>query len=297
MILQNRKLDKLINRGVAQTFIIKILIFIMEILFLGTGGGRFTTIKQLRKTGGMILKGKKFLMHIDPGPGALINAIENGINHRNVKYLLVTHGHTDQANDVRVIIEAMTDGCTHKRGILIASKSVLYGYEDEEIKIERWISDYHEKSLEKVIQLKDKEVIRTEDFELIPIRVKHNDPETYGFKINADGEKIGFITDSEFFPELIEFFKDCRYLVINCLRPHNVKWKGHMTTEDALKIIEDVEPEMAVLQHFGMAMIKASISKEEKWLKNKYKGNCEIIFARDYQRINFRKEINLLRFK
>ena len=40
--------------------------------FLGTGGGRFATIYQVRATGGMYVKDVA-RVHIDPGPTALYN--------------------------------------------------------------------------------------------------------------------------------------------------------------------------------------------------------------------------------
>ena len=52
----------------------------IEIVLLGTGGGRFATITQKRCTGGMRIIGEGSNLHLDPGPGALIYSI-------NVAYL------------------------------------------------------------------------------------------------------------------------------------------------------------------------------------------------------------------
>ena len=52
----------------------------IELVFLGTGGGRFATITQKRRTGGIRLISNRLNIHIDPGPGALIYSLEAGLN-------------------------------------------------------------------------------------------------------------------------------------------------------------------------------------------------------------------------
>ena len=50
-----------------------------KITFLGTGGDAFVIGKQIRASGGIILQAEGLQFHIDPGPGALVKAAENGI--------------------------------------------------------------------------------------------------------------------------------------------------------------------------------------------------------------------------
>jgi hypothetical protein len=48
-----------------------------EIVFLGTGGGRFSMITQKRRTGGLRVISEKMNVHVDPGPGALIYSLQS----------------------------------------------------------------------------------------------------------------------------------------------------------------------------------------------------------------------------
>ena len=51
----------------------------VQLLFLGTGGGRFATIYQTRSTGGFILR-DACTLHVDPSPGALSNMSRAGVD-------------------------------------------------------------------------------------------------------------------------------------------------------------------------------------------------------------------------
>jgi ribonuclease BN (tRNA processing enzyme) len=70
----------------------------VELVFLGTGGGRFATITQKRKTGGIRFLSKSLNMHLDPGPGALIYSLERGLKPQKVMAVLVSHSHPDIIN-------------------------------------------------------------------------------------------------------------------------------------------------------------------------------------------------------
>ena len=70
----------------------------MEIVFLGTGGGRFNLISQVRRTGGFIVRGR-LQLHIDPGPGALTACHDFSIDPGKTDAVVVTHNHIDHLND------------------------------------------------------------------------------------------------------------------------------------------------------------------------------------------------------
>ena len=72
-----------------------------ELIFLGTGGGRFAMITQRRATGGFRLNLDKFKIHVDPGPGAIVRSIQNKQNPQNLNCIIVTHAHPDHATDYR----------------------------------------------------------------------------------------------------------------------------------------------------------------------------------------------------
>ena len=86
-------------------------------------------ITQRRLTGGIRIMGDRVNLHIDPGPGALINSINAGLNPQNLDAIFISHCHPDHYADAEILIEAMTAGMTQKKGLLVATKSVLRGNE------------------------------------------------------------------------------------------------------------------------------------------------------------------------
>ena len=112
----------------------------MELIFLGTGGGRINLIKQVRGTGGFRINSKSANIHVDPGPGALIRSIKLKQFPGTLDLIIVTHNHIDHVSDAMVLSEGMTEYGLKKRGILIGSKNVILGSE----KSDRGVSLYHQ---------------------------------------------------------------------------------------------------------------------------------------------------------
>jgi len=96
----------------------------IEITLLGTGGGRFATITQKRRTAGIRIISENLNFHLDPGPGALVYSINEGLNPQKLNAVFVSHCHPDDYTNAEVLIEAMTKGTTKKRGVLVASRSM-----------------------------------------------------------------------------------------------------------------------------------------------------------------------------
>lgn len=248
----------------------------MELTFLGTGGGRFSMIKQLRQTGGMFLEDGEFSCVIDPAPGALVRAREAGIELEGLDAIIVSHAHLDHHGDMDVMIEAMTDGGKEQRGTLLCAESVLDGAAVPETYVEGGgvygaevppsLDPYHESLVGEIVRLNDGKDVELGPYTMTCIETEHSDPRTVAFTLEKDGFRAGFVTDTGPFDGLAEFFSGCDALVVNVMRPHDRDWKGHLNTEDAAELLNAVEPELAVLQHFGAALIYASVNDEEEWL-------------------------------
>jgi len=224
----------------------------IEIVFLGTGGGRFAMITQKRRTGGIRILSEGLNLHLDPGPGALVYSLEAGLDPQKLNAILVSHSHTDHVSDAEVLIEAMSRGTRKKRGLLAAAHSVLYGNEI----CEQSISNYHQNMPEKVVDAKAGTKFNVGDLEVQATRAEHSDPDTVGFRFTTrEYGDFAYTSDSEYFEGIEDFYKGVRLLFLCVLRPSGRPWKGHMTTDDAVKIVEGVQPEMAIITHFGMEMI------------------------------------------
>jgi len=262
----------------------------LEIIFLGTGGGRFATITQKRRTAGIRILGEKINLHLDPGPGALVYSVASGLPPEKINALLVSHCHPDHYTDAEIFIEAMTRGMTKKRGVLAAARSVLYGNET----CGPAISRYHQQMPEKIIEARPGVRFQVEDLNVVVTEARHSDPDTVGFRFETeDIGDIAYTSDTEYFEGIGKHYEGVRLLILCVMRPAGKPWKGHMTTEDAIKIIEEANPENAIITHFGMQMIFRGPRNEAKLIESK--TGVPTIAANDGMHIRVGQEIEILK--
>lgn len=258
----------------------------VEITLLGTGGGRFATITQKRRTAGIRIITESLNLHLDPGPGALVHSINMGLDPQKLTAVFVSHCHPDHYTDAEVLIEAMTRGMTRKRGILAAAKSVLTGNEV----CEPSISKYHQQMPEQKFEAVHGLEFRVADLNVLVTEARHTDPDTVGFRFETkEFGDFAYTSDTEYFEGIGKYYKGVRLLLLCVMRPSGKPWKGHMTTEDAIKIIEETSPEKAVLTHFGMQMIFKGPAREARFIEEK--TGVPTIAATDGMRISFGENI------
>ncbi len=258
----------------------------VEITLLGTGGGRFATITQKRRTAGIRIITESLNLHLDPGPGALVHSVNMGLDPQKLDAVFVSHCHPDHYTDAEVLIEAMTRGMTRKRGVLAAAKSVLAGNE----MCEPSISKYHQQMPEQKFEAVHGLEFRVADLNVLVTEARHTDPDTVGFRFET--KKFGafaYTSDTEYFEGIGKYYKDVRLLLLCVMRPSGKPWKGHMTTEDAIKIIEESSPEKAVLTHFGMQMIFKGPANQAKLIEEK--TGVPTVAAVDGMQISFGENI------
>ncbi|MDH5460429.1 MAG: MBL fold metallo-hydrolase, partial [Candidatus Bathyarchaeota archaeon] len=238
----------------------------IEIILLGTGGGRFATITQKRRTAGIRIMGNGLNLHLDPGPGALIYSINEGLDPQKLNSVFVSHSHPDHYADAEILIEAMTQGMTRKRGVLAAARSVLSGNG----MCESSISKYHQQMPEEKIEALPHTKFKVGNFNVLVTEARHTDPDTVGFRFETkEFGDFAYTNDTEYFEGIDKYYEGVRLLILCVMRPAGKPWKGHMTTNDAIKIIEETRPEQAVLTHFGMQMIFKGPAKEAKLIEEK----------------------------
>jgi ribonuclease BN (tRNA processing enzyme) len=255
----------------------------MKLTFLGTGGGRFVMITQKRATGGFILELDGEMIHVDPGPGAIVRAVQNRINLRKLTGLVVTHTHPDHSTDAAVVVEAMTAGAKEKRGVLVSN---VYAFKPG--KSGGYVplfSVYHLRSLEKHYSLRPGESAKIGSVKVTATKTRHRDSEAIGVVFEGS-EKVGYTSDTEYFEGLGNYFRGCDYLIVNCLRAGDDSWPEHMNVNMAEKLINEVRPKAAILTHFGMRMLKVAESEARRIEKN---TDVKTIAARDNMVLEFGK--------
>lgn len=247
----------------------------MRITFLGTGGGRWVVLRQLRASGGFVLELAGEKMHVDPGPGTLIKAKEYRVDLCDVTGVFVSHRHQDHMNDALVLIESMTRGATKKRGLFASTRSVIKGDKDHP----SILDSFHSGVLKRLEVLKPGRSIKLGKVKVTATPTRHREGDEIGFVFEGDGLKIGYTGDGEYFTGMEKHFMKCDYLIMNVLRPRNDSWPGHMNSEGAAMLIKGASPKTAIMQHFGMKMLRGIAFKEADWIRKQ--TSTRVIVARD----------------
>ena len=240
----------------------------------------FATITQRRMTGGLRIDGIDGKnIHIDPGPGALVRTYQFGLNPLKLDAVMVSHSHTDHYTDAEVLIEAMTKGMTRKKGTVVGSRSVIEGYK-------RWgpcISKYH-LSKPNVSVLGINETTRIGKVKIKGTKTVHGDPTAVGFNLKIKNFSLSYTTDTEYFADLHKYHAGADVLIASVIRPKGEKIRGHMSTYDFAKLVEEVSPKFAVMTHLGMKILMNDARKEADKVKEQTGVNT--VAAYDGMKVN-----------
>ncbi len=219
-----------------------------KIIFLGTAGSLGVLTKFPRTSGGIILQIEDMQFHIDPGPGAMVKAKEYGINLHHTSAILVTHSHINHCNDLNAVIDAMTHSGLDKRGIVLASKSLLA---DDSL----FLKHYRE-YVEKIIPLDKNHKVGIELVEINTLSAEHTDQTAVGFKFFCPKFTMSYTGDTKVTPQLLEELTGTDMLIMNVPYPGNKATGMNLDTDAAIKIVSHVRPKLAVMTHFGLEMLR-----------------------------------------
>ena len=231
-----------------------------QIIFLGTAGNTSVVSRQLRASGGIVIKVEDLQFHLDPGPGALLRAKMCGVSLQHNTAIFVSQNHVNHCNDLNVVIDAMTHSGIERRGIILGSKSVLQDSEENRA----FITKYHEKLVEKIIPLEKNHKVGVELVEIHALPVTHSDSSAVGFKFFCPNVTISYTGDTTVTPALLESLTGTDLLILNVPYPGGFAKGSNLDREAAIKIISHVRPRLAVLTHFGLEMLKADPLQEAR---------------------------------
>ena len=229
-----------------------------ELVILGSGGGRHNIRTQHRATGGILFKFNGIQTHIDPGPGAIVRLNQYHEDPIKTELFVVTHVHIDHFNDLCAIIEASRESLHDKsynyfkKGTLITTDDTL-----------KFVSDYHQNMLEKVVPFKAGDSIDYKGVKIVGTKVIHSQVEGFGVIFKLQYYSIGFSSDTNVFNGFSEQFSGVDILVLNLLRPDSITCKRHLCTDEVIPYLNNIKPipKTLIITHFGSYMDSLSSLK------------------------------------
>ena len=240
------------------------------ITFLGTAGARFVVIRQFLASGGAWLNLGNTQILLDPGPGSLVQAAKRKLDATKLDAIILSHRHLDHSGDINIMIEAMTDGGTKKRGTVFAPADAL----NQDPVILSYLRSYPQN-----IQVLTEGGSYTINDVSFATPVKHKHPvETYGFIFQTPRHTFSWIIDTRYFEDLANHYEG-DLLVINVVRLNPGAPIDHLSLPEAKQIIEKLKPRIAILTHFGMTMWRAKPWELAKKLTEE--TGITVIAARD----------------
>jgi len=220
-----------------------------QVTFLGTGGGRFVFLTQKRHTGGIWLELGGARLLVDPGPGALVRALDAGLDPGTLDCVISSHGHLDHYNDVEVMVEAMTHGLNRRQGLLVLQEDVV-----------PYVSEYHRASVETLVARSG------ESFTVRGLRVDVlstcNHAGGLGFRFEAPEGRVTYSGDTAYAPDVVAQYLGSRMLILNTIFPKRRASDTHLNTDDAERIASETRPKHLILTHFGVRMLAEDPARE-----------------------------------
>ncbi len=203
--------------------------------------------QQQRASGGFVLRVDDVQLHIDPGPGAVIQALRYGINPRETTAVLVSHAHLGHSNDLNAVVSAMTHAGLDKRGVVVGHEDALT---DEVFR------PYFKSCVERIIPLEVGKKVGIEHVDIMGLPMKHTIPGV-GFKFMRPEFTLAYLSDTGYSKALADALLDTDILILNVVDPSGHENEHQLTTDTAIQMLTVVKPALAIIGHFGSKMLRA----------------------------------------
>ena len=247
----------------------------MKLYFLGTAGGRTVTFKKLRNSGGILLKEKRTLVHIDPGPGAFVNFFSTPYEPwKDLSAVILSHLHLDHSADVNTILESATESGKRKGVRLLAPSDALEGEN-------RVVLSYIQR-LVKVEKLHKGASFKIGDITLRVLhRHNHHRVEVYSLEFqNSEVKKLVYIPCGKFEEYWLDYLPEgADLMVFNVTFFRKRPTIEHLSAEDVVKILTYKKPKKAIITHYSLEMLLKNPLKVAKEIEQK--SGVETVAAED----------------
>lgn len=244
-----------------------------RLVLLGTQGGPF--VRSYRQTpAANLIVYKNIPFVIDTGYGVTFKLKEAGINLATLKYIFITHHHSDHNLELGPLLyNAWLSGLAEPIHVYAPPglKSLLHFYwESNRFDIDTRIKDEGRPDIRSLVvchEFGEGVIISNADFEVDAL--KNNHPpidESYALKFKLGKRTVVFSGDTAYCPALATFATGADYLIHEVMygpaveemvkrRPNAVKLRAsimshHTLAEDVGKIARDANVRNLILNHF-----------------------------------------------
>ncbi len=213
---------------------------------MGTAGARFMVAKQVAASGGLFIEDAGTRISLDPGPGAIVQYAQRGVDLTTLDAIVISHRHLDHAGDVNVMVEGMTDGGFSHRGMVFCPADAL---DDDPVLLK-----YLRRFPREIVRLVP-ETSYTVGSVTFTTSGRHvHQVETYGFRF---GDRLGWVTDTAYYDGIAEQHR-ATVMVLHTILLHCRPELPHLCVADVERIIGDAKPKLALLTHYGMTVWRAN---------------------------------------
>jgi ribonuclease BN (tRNA processing enzyme) len=244
-----------------------------RLVLLGTQGGPFIrSYKQTPSANLIVYKDISFI--IDIGYGTTFKLREAGINLPALRYIFITHLHSDHYLDLGPLLyNAWVSGLAEQVNVYAPTgiKSLLNAFwKSNQFDIVTRIKDEGRPDIRKLVlmhEIKEGVLLTNPDFEVSCLKNIHPPIEhSYAFKFKLGKKTIVFSGDTAYCPALAEFATEADYLIHEVMytpavdniakrRPNATKLvasiKSHHTSaEDVGRIASSAKVKNLILNHF-----------------------------------------------
>jgi ribonuclease BN (tRNA processing enzyme) len=275
-----------------------------RLVLLGTGGGPRVTAKGRAKPATLIVaNGIPYV--VDCGDGVALQLVRAGIALDALRYVFITHHHSDHNLDYgNLIYDAWAAGLrkpvdAYGPPPLVAMTEAYWQL--NRFDIETRIADEGRVDLRKLVTAhdfaKDGQVMRNEDVRVTAARVRHPPIDNaFAYRFDCPGRSIVISGDTAYAPSLVELAKGADVLVCEAMHLGGLEallkkvpnaatlrehlFASHTVTEEVGKMAAEAGVKTLVLSHL-VPSDDPSIT-EEMWLegpRKHYKGT--IVVGRD----------------
>jgi len=258
-----------------------------RITFLGTGGGRHTTMYQVRSTGGMLIEHDDGRIHMDPGPGAMTQMHRIHCDPGETDSVMISHCHPDHYSDAESVIEGMTRGGWVKRGHVYGSPTVIEGCDG----LGPCISPYHLRIAAGKRVFRPGDVLDVDGLRVDIHRAVHSDPTNVGFTFHTEFGKVSYLSDTEYSDDIADQYEGTRVAILPVTTPSGNRIRYHMCTDDAILFAERIRPELILFTHLGVVILKRGADSEAAMVEGA--TGVRTVAARDRMTVDVGKDVIL----